>query len=56
MRTALKHIRQTLAKCFIGYPVEVKFYDQVYSQLYQKEAEQQRNDHLIQLAASLSHW
>ena len=24
MRTALKHIRQTLAKCFIGYPVEVK--------------------------------
>lgn len=53
MRTALKHIRQTLAKCFIGYPVEVKFYDQVYSQLYQKEAEQQRMITLFSLLAIL---
>ena len=53
MRAALKHIRQTLAKCFIGYPVEVKFYDQVYSQLYQKEAEQQRMITLFSLLAIL---
>ena len=51
METALKHIRQTIAKCFVGYPVDIKFYDQVYSQLYQKEADQQQ---LITLSSLLA--
>lgn len=42
MDTALKHIRETISDCFTGYPTEVKFYDQVYGQLYQKETDQQK--------------
>lgn len=42
MDTALKHIRKTISDCFTGYPTEVKFYDQVYGQLYQKETDQQK--------------
>lgn len=42
MDSALKHIRQTMSECFTGYPTEVKFYDQIYGQLYQKETNQQR--------------
>ena len=53
METALKHIRQTIAKCFVGYPVDIKFYDQVYSQLYQKEADQQQMITLSSLLAIL---
>lgn len=42
MDTALKHIRETISDCFTGYPTEVKFYDQIYGQLYQKETDQQK--------------
>lgn len=42
MDTALKHIRKTISNCFTGYPTEVKFYDQIYGQLYQKETDQQK--------------
>lgn len=42
MDTALKHIRKTISDCFTGYPTEVKFYDQIYGQLYQKETDQQK--------------
>ena len=42
MDSALKHIRQTMSECFTGYPTEVKFYDQIYGQLYQKETNQQK--------------
>lgn len=42
MDAALKHIRKTISDCFTGYPTEVKFYDQVYGQLYQKETDQQK--------------
>ena len=42
MDTALKHIRETISDCFTGYPTEVKFYDQIYGQLYQKETNQQK--------------
>lgn len=43
MDTALKHIRETISDCFTGYPTEVKFYDQIYGQLYQKETDQQKS-------------
>lgn len=42
MDTALKHIRETISDSFTSYPTEVKFYDQVYGQLYQKETDQQK--------------
>lgn len=42
MDSALQHIRQTMSECFTGYPTEVKFYDQIYGQLYQKETNQQK--------------
>ena len=51
MDTALRHIRQTAEECFTGYPVDVKFYDQVYAQLYQREADQQQMITLFSLLA-----
>ena len=51
MDTALHRIRQTAEECFTGYPVDVKFYDQVYAQLYQREADQQQMITLFSLLA-----
>ena len=51
MDTALRRIRQTAEECFTGYPIDVKFYDQVYAQLYQREADQQQMITLFSLLA-----
>lgn len=51
MDTALKHIRQTLADSFTGYPTEVEFYDQMYARLYQKETDQQQMITLFSILA-----
>lgn len=49
MDSALKHIRQTMSECFTGYPTEVKFYDQIYGQLYQRN-KPAKDNHLVQSA------
>ena len=51
MDTALRRIRQTAEECFTGYPIDVKFYDQVYAKLYQREADQQQMITLFSLLA-----
>ena len=51
MDTALRHVRQAAEECFTGFPVDVKFYDQVYASLYQQEADQQQMITLFSLLA-----
>ncbi|WP_300729575.1 FtsX-like permease family protein [uncultured Bacteroides sp.] len=51
MDAALEHIRRTSAECFPGYPTDVKFYDQVYTSLYQLETDQQQMITLFSLLA-----
>lgn len=49
--TALRHVRQAAETCFTGYPTDVKFYNQVYASLYQKETDQQKMVALFSLLA-----
>ena len=51
MDTALRRVRQAAEECFTGFPVDVKFYDQVYASLYQREADQQQMITLFSLLA-----
>ena len=51
MDTALRRVRQAAEECFTGFPVDVKFYDQVYASLYQQEADQQQMITLFSLLA-----
>lgn len=44
-------MRQAAEECFTGFPVDVKFYDQVYASLYQREADQQQMITLFSLLA-----
>lgn len=41
MDVALAHIRKTVEENFTGHPVDIRFFDQVYASLYQKETSQQ---------------
>lgn len=41
MDAALGHIRKSIEENFTGHPVDIRFFDQVYASLYQKETGQQ---------------
>lgn len=53
MDVALAHIRESIEENFIGYPVDIRFFDQVYASLYQKETGQQYMVTLLSLLAIL---
>lgn len=53
MDVALAHIRKSIEENFIGYPVDIRFFDQVYASLYQKETGQQYMVTLFSLLAIL---
>lgn len=50
---ALAHIRESIEDNFTGYPVDIRFFDQVYASLYQKETGQQYMVTLFSLLAIL---
>lgn len=51
MDEALTHIRCALADNFTGYSIDIKFFDQVYASLYQRETNQQYMVTLFSLLA-----
>ena len=51
MDEALTHIRGALADNFTGYSIDIKFFDQVYASLYQRETNQQYMVTLFSLLA-----
>lgn len=53
MDMALAHIRESIEENFTGYPVDIRFFDQVYASLYQKETGQQYMVTLLSLLAIL---
>lgn len=53
MDVALAHIRESIEENFTGYPVDIRFFDQVYASLYQKETGQQYMVTLLSLLAIL---
>lgn len=53
MDMALAHIRESIEENFTGYPVDIRFFDQVYASLYQKETGQQYMVTLFSLLAIL---
>lgn len=53
MDVALAHIRESIKENFTGYPVDIRFFDQVYASLYQKETGQQYMVTLLSLLAIL---
>lgn len=53
MDMALAHIRESIEDNFTGYPVDIRFFDQVYASLYQKETGQQYMVTLFSLLAIL---
>ena len=50
---ALSHIRRALEDNFTGYSIDVRFFDQVYASLYQKETDQQYMVTLFSILAVL---
>lgn len=51
IETAMNNIRKAISESFIGYPVDVNFYDQIYKQLYKEETNLQKLVTLFSLLA-----